>query len=124
LRATKDVDFLVGDEGFEHHRGGIVTFNPALPIRIGDVPVDTLASDAVTEDQVEEPLETEGIPIVEPAALVYLKLKAWRRRDQEDVVELLRAGLDDRPVRAFLDEHASELVDRFEVLVARAVEEG
>ena len=30
-RATSDVDFLVGDEAFEHHAGGIVTMR--VPVR-------------------------------------------------------------------------------------------
>ena len=30
-RATKDVAFLVGDEAFERHPGGLVTFRPGVP---------------------------------------------------------------------------------------------
>jgi hypothetical protein len=33
-RATKVVDFLVGDEAFHHHAGGLVTMNPAIPIAV------------------------------------------------------------------------------------------
>ena len=29
-RATKGVVFLVGDEAFPHHAGGLVTMNPAI----------------------------------------------------------------------------------------------
>src|SRR5258708_35274194 len=43
-RATKDVDFLVGDEAFEHHAGGIVTMKPGIPIQIGGVLVDLLSA--------------------------------------------------------------------------------
>ena len=32
-RATKDVDFLVGDEAFEHHPGGLLPFDLASPSR-------------------------------------------------------------------------------------------
>jgi hypothetical protein len=32
-RATKDVDFLVGDEAFERHAGGLVTFARAFRSR-------------------------------------------------------------------------------------------
>jgi hypothetical protein len=52
-----------------------------------------------------------------------LKLKAHRRRDKEDVIELLKAGLDEHPVRAFLEEAVPELLDRFKELVTRADEE-
>jgi hypothetical protein len=40
-RATKDVDFLVGDDAFVHHAGGLVTMNPALPIQVNGVPSTT-----------------------------------------------------------------------------------
>jgi hypothetical protein len=43
-RATKDVDFLVGDEAFEHHVGGIVTMKPGIPIQIGGVLVALLSA--------------------------------------------------------------------------------
>src|SRR5580704_20745 len=43
-RATKGVDFLVGEEAFEHHAGGIVTMKPGVPIQIGGVLVDLLSA--------------------------------------------------------------------------------
>jgi hypothetical protein len=122
VRATKDVDFLVGDEGFEQHGGGIVTFKPGVPITANGVIVDIL-SDETVEDQVDEPIETEGVPIVDPEALVYLKLRAYRRRDKEDVVQLLRAGLDERPIRKYLEQVAPDLVSRFDELTDIADEE-
>lgn len=45
-RATKDVVFLVGDEAFEHHTGGIVTMKTGIPIQIGGVLVDLLSAQA------------------------------------------------------------------------------
>ena len=33
-RATKHVDFLVGEEAFEHHPGGLVTMKYGVPITI------------------------------------------------------------------------------------------
>ena len=42
-RATKDVDFLVGDEAFQVHEGGLVTMSAGVPIQVGDVPVDALS---------------------------------------------------------------------------------
>jgi len=77
-------------------------------------------ADEVVEEQVEEPYESEGIPIVDPGALVYLKLKAWRRKDQEDVVQLLKKGLDDKMVREYLEEIAPDLLEKFDILVSRA----
>jgi hypothetical protein len=123
VRATKDVDFLVGSEGFEHHSGGILTFKPGIPIEINGVVVDILESDERTEEQVDDPLETEGIPIVDPEALIYLKLLAFRRRDKEDVVQLLREGLDEKSIRAYLDDVAPDLIGRFDELANLADEE-
>ncbi len=40
-RATSDVDFLVGDEAFEHHAGGIVTKRVA--VQVNGVAVDCLS---------------------------------------------------------------------------------
>jgi hypothetical protein len=123
VRATKDVDFLVGDEGFERHGGGILTFKPGIPIEINGVVVDIMESDERTEEQVEDPFETEGIPIVDPEALVYLKLLAFRRRDKEDVVQLLKAGLDEKAIRAYLSDVAPDLMGRFDSLADLADEE-
>ena len=41
-RATKDVDFLVGDETFEHH-GKLVTLRAGLPFQVDGVAVDFLS---------------------------------------------------------------------------------
>ena len=43
-RATRDVDFLVGDEAFEHHAGGLVTMKPGVPIQVDGVVVDHLSA--------------------------------------------------------------------------------
>lgn len=124
-RATKDVDFLIGEEGFEKHGGGVVTFKPGMPIFVNGVVVDVL-EDGVVEDQIEAPFESGGVPIVDPEALVYLKLRAWRRKDQEDVVQLLKAGLSDKPVRKYLEallaegEISEDILVRFDELVGRA----
>ena len=45
-RATKDVDFLVGDEAFQQHAGGVVTLNPAVPFQVNGVAVDLLSAEA------------------------------------------------------------------------------
>src|SRR5713226_5253507 len=42
IRATVDVDFLVGEEAFEHH-GPLVTFKPGVPIEVGGVSIDYLS---------------------------------------------------------------------------------
>src|ERR1700738_2528562 len=54
-RATKDVDFLVGEEAFMHHGAGIVTMKPGVPIQVAGVAVDHLSAQA-NEDHLREAL--------------------------------------------------------------------
>src|SRR6266545_2416660 len=42
-RATKDVVFLVSDEAFNYHPGGLVTMNPAVRIEVNGVAIDYLS---------------------------------------------------------------------------------
>ena len=102
---------------------GIVTFRPGIPIAVDGVPVDLLSADEALEEEIDEPAQTEGIPIVEVEALVLLKLRAHRRVDKVDIVELLKAGTPDKPIRAYLRDLAPELVDRFDALVESAEQE-
>jgi len=39
-RATEDVNFLVGDEAFERHAGGLVTLRAGVPFEVNGVAVD------------------------------------------------------------------------------------
>jgi hypothetical protein len=55
-RATKVVDFLVGDEAFEHHPGGFVTMKPGVPIQINGVAIDLLSvQSARSADGLDDP---------------------------------------------------------------------
>lgn len=120
VRATKDVDFLVGEEGFEEHPGGIVTFAAGVPVEVNGVAIDTLSDDMFDEDDVVD----IDIPIVSPELLIYLKLKAHRQRDKNDIVELLRGGgVDEDDVREYLRAEAPDMLDRFEALAEIAEEE-
>jgi hypothetical protein len=125
-RATKDVDFLMGDEGFEHH-GPLISFKYGMPISVNGVAVDLLPAD-ILDKELDSVKTSGGIPIVEPEVLIYMKLKANRRRDQQDVVALLRAGLDRRKVRAYLERMAKaygateDYVARFDEFDAEADE--
>jgi hypothetical protein len=125
IRATKDVDFLVGAEAFNHLPSGLVTFKPDIPIEVNGVPVDLLQADAADEDNLETMIESGGLPIVDFEVLVYLKLIAFRRRDKEDIIALLRNGLSETAIRRFLvktkkDWSAPDLLDRFDELVQLA----
>jgi hypothetical protein len=121
-RATKDVDFLVGDDAFQHHAGGIVTMNPALPIAVNGVAIDYLSPRA-GEDHLAAALSGASGSFIDVARLVYMKLKAFRFQDQADIAGLVKSGLDVELCRAYLAEHASALVPSFDHLVNRAIAE-
>jgi hypothetical protein len=124
-RATKVVDFLVGDEAFEHHEGWIVTMKPGVPIQVGGVLVDLLSAqpdDGALRDVPVAPAGDE-VPVAPVEALVHLKLKSPRMKDASDVIELLKAGIDRARCRAWLKANAPALLLRFEELVERAERE-
>lgn len=117
-RATKDVDFLVGEEAFEHHPGGLVTMKYGVPIQVEGVAVDLLSA---TANNREDSLVTSGgdpVPVAPIATLVYLKLKSPRPKDLVDVMELIRVGIDRDAIRADLVARSAELVDKWDRAVA------
>jgi hypothetical protein len=124
-RATKVVDFLVGDEAFEHHPGGIVALKAGIPIQVGGVLVDLLSVQPDEGALHEVPVAPASgeVPLAPVEAIVHLKLKSPRMKDATDVVELLKAGVDAARCRAWLTANAPPLLARFETLVQRAEEE-
>lgn len=122
LRATAVVDFLVGDEAFEHH-GLLVTFKAGVPIEVGGIRIDYLSPVALgeqLEETLNDPPSSDGLSIVPIEVLIYMKLVAKRRRDKVDIVELINAGADVRPIRAYLEKYAADLLPLFEQLVEEA----
>jgi hypothetical protein len=125
VRATTDVDFLVGDEAFEH-RGTLVTFKAGVPIEVGGVRIDYLSPaslGAQLESVLDNPVINEGLAVVPIEVLIYMKLTAARRRDLLDVVELIKVGADVKSAREYLKLHADDLVPRFDELVNEALSE-
>ena len=121
-RASKDVDFLLGDEAFEHHEGGIVTMVPGVPISAGEIPIDhlgVLPNERHLDEALSRPVLDGDLPIAPLDALIYLKLKSARRRDEADVVELLRVN-DPKPVRQYLEKNAPEMLPKFDTIAAEA----
>lgn len=125
VRATTDVDFLVGEEAFEHS-GSLVTFKAGVPIEVDGVRIDYLSPVSLgpqLEEVLDHPPSDEGLPIVPIEVLVYMKLAAKRRRDLVDVVELVKVGADVNRVRDYLREYAGDLLPQFEELVNEALGE-
>jgi hypothetical protein len=118
-RATRDVDFLVGDEAFERHAGGLVTLRPGVPFQVNRVAVDFIGAEA-SEGFLAATLEGEAGSIMEGPPLVYMKLKSPRHRDRTDVIELVKAGLDVERCRGYLKAHAPRFVADFDAAVERA----
>lgn len=121
-RATKDVDFLVADNAFVRHAGGLVTMNPALPIQVDGVAVDYLSPRDGEAHLAAALVESPG-DFLDAPRLVYMKLRAGRMRDKNDIVGLILAGVDVTACRGYLTAHAAELVPGFEKLVTQAAAE-
>lgn len=125
VRMTSDVDFLVGEEAFEHH-GLLVTFKAGVPIEVDGIRIDYLSPallGAQVETVLDAPPTSNGLAVVPIELLIYMKLIAKRRRDKVDIVELIRAGADLKPIRAYLTEHASDLLPLFDQLADEANDE-
>jgi hypothetical protein len=121
-RATKDVDFLVGDEAFEKHPGGFITMKPGVPIQINGVAIDLL-SVGDGEEHLATALEAPPGSAIEAPQLIYLKLKSPRQKDRVDVIELVKAGIDIDASRRYLAANAPQLVAAFDTAVAHAAAE-
>ena len=96
-RTTAEVQFLVGDEAFEKHAGGLVTLKLPL-VSVGAVRIDFVSLDDTeqerdqTREAVDQPPKSGEVPVVPLPVLIYMKLKAGRQKDLADVVELLKRG--------------------------------
>jgi hypothetical protein len=125
IRATTHVDFLVGEEAFEHH-GSVVAFKAGVPIEVDGVRIDYLSPVSLgpqLEEVLDHPPMNEGLAIVPIEVLIYMKLAAKRRRDLVDVIELVKAGADVNLVLDYLRQYAADLVPKFEQLVNEALAE-
>jgi hypothetical protein len=125
IRATRDVDFLVGEEAFDH-QGALVSFKPGVPIEVDGVRINYLSSIALgqqLEEALNHPLLSEGLAVVPLEALIYMKLVARRRKDLVDVVELVKAEGEIKRARQYLQQYAADLLPLFDELVTEALSE-
>jgi hypothetical protein len=121
-RATKDVDFLVGDEAFERTTP-IVVYRAELA-EIARAGVIDLMSVPPLHDELRSLLaipEGGEIPVIPAPALILLKLLAGRPQDLADVHALLKAGVEVFAVRSYLGEYAPQLVPALARLVESSV---
>jgi hypothetical protein len=117
-RATKDVDFLVGDEAFDRTEP-LLVFRAELRdlVRVGVVNLMPLPHG---HEELAEYLDLpagDEIPVIGPEGLVLLKLLANRPQDRADVGMLLGRGLSVATVTAYLRRYAPALVSRFAEIV-------
>lgn len=103
-RATKDVDFLVGNEVFATPPGAlVVAFKSGIPIAVGDIPVDSVpiptGHERVLLEGLAKAVVDEGIPVLPAAYVAYMKLVANRGIDRVDVRRMIDAGLDPKSIR-------------------------
>jgi hypothetical protein len=68
-RATRHVDFLVGDEAFERHAGGLLTLRPGVPFQVNRVAVDFIAAEA-SEGFLAAALEAEAGSMIDGPPLI------------------------------------------------------
>lgn len=125
-RTTRDVDFLVGDEAFIVHPGGVMTMAPGIPFAALGVRVDTLAakpSEGHLLDAMRHANVVDGVPVMPFGAIAYMKLEAGRAKDIADLVELVKAGADAGEAVAYLEAHAPEYVEAFADIVDQAATE-
>lgn len=120
VRATKDVDFLVGTEAFETV-APILVYRDELKdlVRIG---YTDLMSVPPGFPALEEELAVEAdVPVISLPALVLMKLDAARPRDRDDVRRLIAGNREQlRAVRDYLQRQAPSMVHRLaEVLAER-----
>ena len=86
------------------------------------VAVDLLSVGA-GEPFLELALAAPAGSMIDVAPLVYLKLKSTRRKDQVDVIEMIKGGIDAKRCGEYLAAHAPAFVGAFEECVALAESE-
>jgi hypothetical protein len=116
-RATKDVDFVIGPEGFTKSPSGLVFYVDDMPLRIGKIGIDALVpqdGDEYLFELLDHAPISDGVPVAPIEALVVMKLRSPRKKDEADLVEIGKnALLDEKRVMEYLHEHAPDLLGKF-----------
>lgn len=118
-RTTEDINFLVGDEAFETHKGGYVTMRvPVIEfegIEIDQVPLTDVLR--VIEDGLNRASVSDGVPIVSVDTLVVMKLLAGQTQDLADVEAIIGSGADRDELRRAILRAASDRAETLEKLI-------
>jgi len=119
-RTTEDIDVLVGREALEVHPGGFVTMRVPV-IEFDGIEVDQIPLPEnlpAIEDSLNQPPESEGVPIAPLEVVVILKLLAGRTQDLADIEAIVESGADREAlreaVRKSLPDRAATLERLFE----------
>lgn len=119
VRATSDIDFLVGDEAFAT-LSPFLTFREELKelARVGETDIMSVPPQYPT---LRDELRLEDdVPVISLEGLILMKLEAFRARDQEDVSALLALYPQRlRAIRDYIQRHAPELSYRLAELLVR-----
>ena len=99
-----------------------MTTRAGIPFQVHGVAVDLLSPQA-DEDFLEAALTAPPGSIIEAPPLVYLKLKSPRRKDQVDIIEMIKGGIDARACRAYLEAHAPAYLAAFDDCASAAAAE-
>lgn len=114
------VEFLVGNEAFER-AGTVLVHRSGVPVKVGGVAIDLLpAEDPALERALDAAQQRpDPLPLIALPALVQMKLRALRPRDQDDVRRLMRAGADLGAIRAHLAAAEPALLSRLDYVLGR-----
>jgi hypothetical protein len=117
-RTTEDIDFLVGDEAFLRHSGGVVTMRVPV-VEVDGIDIDQIPlTDAwrVLEDGLNAAFVSEGVPIAPVETIVCMKLLAGRTQDLADIEAIIGSGADRELLRTAVGKTAPAYADMLERL--------
>jgi len=118
-RATKDVDYLVGNEAFKSLQP-ILIYRDELKdiVRLGVVDLVSIPTEFPgLIEYLSIPKENE-IPVLPVEALILMKLSAGRPQDIADVSSLLDKGADVDNIVKYLQKNAPTLIDKFAEMIS------
>lgn len=121
-RTTEDIDFLVGDEAFQHHAGGVVTMRVPV-VEVDGVDVDQIPlSDEwrALEGGLTRAILSEGVPIAPVETIVLMKLLAGRTQDLADIEAIIASGADREWLRRAVEAGAPDCLPMLERLFGNA----